>query len=163
MEYKIERKKREYLDIFCKFKGPRYGIEIKYKTKKESNNFEYINQGAQNNSKCDFILDVHRIETFIKDNIIDIGYVIFITNDHRYWNSARNNTLVKKFDLIEGTILQGSYKPEWDSSGNERKKRMRRKLKGKYCICWHNSLVESSNEIAPFRFCCVKIDRDLFI
>lgn len=151
VEYKIQRKK-EYLDIFCKHKGIRYGIELKYKTRKvESTDFDYTTQGAQNNGKYDFFRDVSRIERFIDKDYIDEGYVFFITNDQRYYNPARNNTKVKKFDLIDGTILHGRYTPKWKG----RKKVLT--IEGKYFICWHKPVHKKGNRVATFSFCKVKV------
>ncbi len=101
-----------YLDIYVNVNGVRYGVELKYKTKSQQG-FFYKDQGAQNNGLYFFLADVSRIELFKKDGIIDEGFSIFITNDPSYWGKKREGSLVKPFELTDGTTIQGSYTPKW--------------------------------------------------
>ena len=154
LEYKMKGKKK-YLDIFCKYRKTRFGIELKYKTSRvKSEKFDYISQGAQNNGKYDFLRDIARIESFFHYQAIDIGYVIFITNDKRYYNPARNNTLVKKFDLMN--TLRKSYKPTWKG----RKKNI--KLKEKHSIAWlPNQKFNKNKNAVFFNYCMVKVNKQV--
>ena len=92
-EYKVsnnENNQKEYIDLFVDHNG-KTGIEIKYKTKKIENE-DYVNQGAQNNGKYDFIKDVFRLEKFKEKEIIDRGYSILITNDSMLSPMGRTST-----------------------------------------------------------------------
>lgn len=103
-----------YLDIFFESPhGSRIGIELKYKTRCYNAGDTYKNQGAQNNSKYDFIKDIQRLEEMKSNNLIDTGYALLITNDHTYWTAARPDSMVSPFDLTDNTTLTNTYIPEW--------------------------------------------------
>lgn len=152
LEKKIKGKK-EYLDILCKRGNIRYGIELKYKTKKvESRSFEYTTQSAQNNGKYDFLRDVARIESYVSSKILNTGFIVFITNDKRYFNPAREKTKIKKFDLIN--CLKKNYKPSWEG------RNAMVKLQRKYPIKWQpDKRTDDENNVAYFRYCILKVPR----
>jgi len=111
LEY-YHKASNSYLDIFINIDGVRYGVELKYKTKAQKG-FFYKDQGAQNNGLYFFLADISRIELFKKDGIIDEGFSVFLTNDPTYWKEKRAGSLVKPFELTDGTHIQGAYTPTW--------------------------------------------------
>ncbi len=155
LEYRI-KETNEYLDIFIEYDNKKYGIELKYKTKK-INEYDFKNQGAQNNGKFDFIKDISRIEKFIEVEEIDAGFAILITNDDLYCKPARLGTKVKAFDLIDKEtdnkkILQkGSYKAEWKG-----RKQQELCLKSVRQINWSCKSTEET-DCAYFQHCIVEI------
>ena len=98
-----ELAKNDYLDIFLFHKGKKIGIELKFKTKgihitkkpkatqerKEKFKYHFSNQGAETNGHHSFFWDLHRLNKFIGNEEIDLGYQIFITNDSSYWKKKK--------------------------------------------------------------------------
>jgi hypothetical protein len=95
--------KKDYLDILLFYKGKKIGIELKFKTKgihikkkpkatqerKEKFKYYFSNQGAETNGHHSFFWDLHRLNKFISDEEIHLGYQIFITNDSSYWKKKK--------------------------------------------------------------------------
>ena len=99
--------KKDYLDIYFYYEDKRIGIEVKFKTKgiritkkvrgrniideiatqerRKKFKYRFSNQGAETNGHHSFFWDLHRLNKFISDKKIDLGYQIFITNDPSYW------------------------------------------------------------------------------
>lgn len=108
----LANKNSANVDIWFEHENTRYAIELKYKTK-DTGDGTFINQGAQNNGKYDFVNDIHRVEQIVKQGFADKGFAILITNDPKYWNVSRKNSAVSEFDLISGETLEGTYTPRW--------------------------------------------------
>ncbi len=149
---------REYLDIFFELNNKKYGIELKYKTKYVNDEFEYINQSAQNNAKFDFIYDVYRLNRFVENNVINEGFSILITNDRLYWMPAKTGSKVEKFNLIQSTEIAGKYTAKW--KGREKKPPFDFN-NNSYEIEWfpkENEFKSIEDEQAKFNFCMVHIE-----
>lgn len=145
--------KREYLDLFFIHNDRRYGIELKYKTKSVKNSeFDFLNQGAQNNGRYDFIKDIYRLENYINNKFIDLGFAVFITNDNLYWQPARENAKVKRFEINDKQVIHGKYNPKW-------KVRIEPfKISGTYEIKWYKDKIHKlSNDQAEFNYCVVNV------
>ena len=120
----------EYTDIYFEYDSKKYAIELKYKTRKPSEESLYKNQGGQPNGKYDFLKDVKRLERLKKANNIDQGFAILITNDRIYWRPAEDGSKVKEFDLVNGSETKALYTPKWTGRTGEIK------FKDHYKINW---------------------------
>ncbi|GAB1433072.1 hypothetical protein MASR2M29_16970 [Spirochaetota bacterium] len=132
LEYRFTNETRntnEYIDIFFSYEKLKMGIELKYKTSAK-NETSYIQQGAQNNGKYDFIKDIYRLEKAKENGIIDKGFALLLTNDKSYWTAARKGSSVKAFDLLANTCTKEKYIPKW----KDRKETL--KLNNQYQITW---------------------------
>ena len=151
LEMKIPGR-NEYLDVYVKVDGIRYGVELKYKTRRHSSaSFEYTSQGAQNNGRYDYIWDVFRLETYKAAGIIDIGYAIFLSNDPSYWTACRPGTGVAAFDLSSGRTLSGTYHPGWIGRTGDIV------LRGNYPVSWSAPAASVPTGSEAFRYCIVEI------
>ena len=155
VESVLERKvpgRNEYMDVYSEADGIRYGVELKYKTRRHANtSFEYTSQGAQNNGRYDYIWDVYRLETYKSAGLIDVGYAIFLTNDPSYWTQCRQGTGVAAFDLSSGRSLAGIYHPMWIG----RTKTI--KLTGNYPLSWSTPTASLPTGAEGFRYCIIEI------
>lgn len=141
----------EYLDIYAESMGIRYGIELKYKTRKcQHPLFEYTKQGAQNNCRYDFIWDIARLERFKAAGIIDKGYAVFMTNDPYYLSSCRPGTAVAPFQLPHGRVLSGTFIPRWVGRTTPIA------LTGTYSVSW-SPLPTPVTGMEPFRYCLIEV------
>lgn len=127
-ESKSKEGKDIYLDVWGQRNaedGHRIGIELKYKTaelKFEICSGEFItlkNQFASDVGRYGFWDDVRRLESLIKDGHINLGYVIFLTNDSTYWESNRETLsgvkmLDYNFSLFSDREVSGEL--EWEIS-----------------------------------------------
>jgi hypothetical protein len=103
-----------HFDIFIRNNEEKFFIELKYKTAElhniEINNelFNLTRQKRHPETRKDFLKDIKRIETAIRTK----GFVIFLTNDHLYWQEERKNILLNQGQLntngYEGQ-LNGNY------------------------------------------------------
>ena len=114
---------KKYIDMMLEIGGKKVAIELKYRTKSVKKEL-YTNQSAQNNGKFNFFKDIKRLEILknSKDDDFGIekGFAIFITNDHLYWNAAKEKTSVADFDLCDGTLEKDTYTAEWVDHANEK-------------------------------------------
>ena len=100
-------KKNKYLDILIITESnEKIGIELKYKTKKkEIKIYDKLiclkNQGAYNETRAGFLLDIMRLENFIKNKEIDKGYFIALSNNNKIWDATKRNVGDKKSRLYE--------------------------------------------------------------
>lgn len=94
--------KRFYSDIILKDDSGFIVIELKYKTKKETEStygVELIGQGAQDEGRYDYLWDIKRIELLKNRNEEEYtypeigeflgGYAIMLTNDNQYWERTK--------------------------------------------------------------------------
>jgi hypothetical protein len=139
--------KRIYLDIFIVIESTRYGIELKYKTKKcelitNRESFCLNNQAAQDIGRYDYLKDIQRVEWFKSTKTIDIGYAIFLSNDNKYWQPAsRQDTVDKDFRIHEGRKINHGTDLRWStgaSKGTVCNREQPINLKFDYDIGWHN-------------------------
>lgn len=118
------------------------GIELKYKTKEiseEINGEQYSlkTHSAPDIGRYDVIKDIERLEELIREDKIELGFVIFLTNDMSYLNKCKGNAC--KFSLEEGRVI--TRKLNWGENTGKGTKKGREKtlkLKGKYRINWIN-------------------------
>lgn len=104
-----EHLKTMYLDMLIVEKNQqrRYPIELKYKTKFSfySDPFggeEPItlrNHSARDVSRYNFRKDIYRIEKLREDPSVEKGFVIFLTNEPKFWQ-----------DEIDGINMDGNYR-----------------------------------------------------
>lgn len=117
------------LDIFLPKKM--VGIELKYKTIKgdftiDGENYNLKNHGAQNLGRFDFFEDIRRLQCLKKRDIIKSGFVVFLTNDHLYWNKITRINFSIQFDMSEKVIPSKTHL-NWErnpSVGSVTSKRM---------------------------------------
>jgi len=123
--------KNLYLDIWVKFNGKKYGIELKYKTKKidielDGESYSLKGQAAQDFARYDYLKDVHRLEEFKEKkqiDKIDIGYAVFLTNDPIYWGKGKEkDPNDKDFRIYEGRTIAGGKGLSWRHKDEEIKK-----------------------------------------
>lgn len=110
----IESNRRTYLDIWVEKDGRRTAIELKYKTRAfeytiEGEKFSLRNQGAHDIGRYDVIKDLQRLEQMVKRNVVDEGYLIFLTNDTSYYQNpvVKKETVDGEFRIHDGRILTG--------------------------------------------------------
>ena len=100
------------------------GIELKYKTINKNisfNNeeFKLKNHGAQNLGRFDFFDDLRRLQILKKNDRIDSGYVIFLTNDPLYWRPITRNNFSKEFSMEEGRHIKRNSILSWIGNPGE--------------------------------------------
>lgn len=115
---------KQYIDIMVVTETGWYPIELKYKTRSLSINydgelFRLKDQSAQDQGRYDFLKDVQRIESFCKYNPeMHKGFAVFLTNDSAYWNGSKgNNTVYEEYKLIDGSIKTGTMSWAKHASG----------------------------------------------
>lgn len=146
---------KQYIDILVVTETGWYPIELKYKTRSLSINYNgelyrLKNQSAQDQGRYDFLKDVQRIESFCKYNPeIHKGFAIFLTNDPTYWNGAKsNNTVDEEYKLIEGSIKTGTMSWAKHARGKTIESReIPIVLEQKYLIKWqdYSEFIEFKN------------------
>lgn len=134
--------KSMYIDILVIIGDKWYPIELKYKTKSNtdaSNYLKYDDKGiefplknhvAQNINCYSYLLDVHRIEE-VKNNIgikFKRGFAIMLTNDDCYWKGPRKDSNSNKYNCHYNNFIIAEDKKipigklEWDEGiGNKTK------------------------------------------
>lgn len=117
--------KNRYIDIWVEHNGVKYGIELKYKTKTlrvgiDGESYNLREQGAQDYSRYGFIKDIERLEKFKQEEYFDIGYAIFLTNDHLYWDGFKRTDQVydKDFRINEGRTIGKEVRLRWRHKDN---------------------------------------------
>lgn len=148
-------KKEIRVDIVVLIDGNMIPIELKYKTKAFYGDEIFLKeQGAQDCGRYDFLYDIKRMENIIDSGAYNINraYVIFLTNDHRYWEEPLNRkriTVDDEFRVHEGTIIEGvrAWKAE-ASAGTMKSRESPINLRGKYILEW--------NEYTPLTDCLFK-------
>ncbi|OGM93989.1 hypothetical protein A2524_01705 [Candidatus Wolfebacteria bacterium RIFOXYD12_FULL_48_21] len=153
-------KEKEYLDIFIEYKGINCFIELKYKTKKYSvefdrENFSLAGHSAHDIGRYDFIKDIQRVEKFLGKDDMAEGYAILLTNDRAYWSESYRMTVDKDFRVHEGRILQGRL--VWDQRASEGTRKGRNKelhLRGTYECNWNDF---SNIDSESFRYLLIKV------
>ena len=104
------------VDLILKIKEDFYPIELKYKTRKLSIEFDgqiynLKHQAANDISRFDVIKDIVKIEELILiKGIFKLGYVIFLTNDYLFWNETTYESYDKKFHLYENSIIKDTLR-----------------------------------------------------
>lgn len=130
-----------YLDIWMKTTGGRrIGIELKYKTAEtsffvEGDEVKLRDHMATDGGRYGFWFDVHRLEELIKANKLDLGYVVFLSNAHSYWDFEGEYKNGKKtqdhnFHMVAKRFVAQGATLAWDlRKGSDEKPK---KTKGKH-------------------------------
>ena len=109
---------KTYTDIFIiTDDGQKIGIEIKFKTRKILDKI-YVQQGAVTNGKLNSLKDIDRLSKLKKEDKINVGYFVFITNDYLYWKNPRKSkkTNSNMFGFEQGKKLNKIFPPPtWSS------------------------------------------------
>ena len=116
---KVDADKSMHIDIVLMNSNEFIPIELKYKTKKCSVDFDnehycLTNQGAQDLGRYFYLKDIERIEKIRKKSTnFQEGYAIFITNDDKYCKPRKTQKppVDSQFDLTETK----SGKMDWNS------------------------------------------------
>lgn len=115
LEYKPFPGERVHLDMWIYHDGRWMAVELKYKTRHVSVNwqgerFELVQQGAQDLSGYDIWKDVTRIERICAAFENVDGYVIVLSNDDSLWRrvSAEDHTVGAAFRVFEGRQASGT-------------------------------------------------------
>lgn len=105
-------------------------IELKYKTCKATFNvggeqFDLLDQAAQNQARYDFLKDVVRLQDIVASGAASVGYAILLTNDSDYWSPSKRKVLADGLfrihdgrDLV-GTLTWGAVKSPKSIKGRE--------------------------------------------
>ncbi len=143
-----------HIDILVMLDNKWIPIELKYKTKGCTYNFDGDFYQLKNHSAKDvncylYLKDIQRIET-IKQNINNFqeGYTIFITNQINYSEPPKKiNCVYKDFSLENGIEKKGTL--DWSPEASEGTKKNCEEpivLKQKYTISWKEfSKLDDSN------------------
>lgn len=115
LEYKPFPGERVHLDMWIYHNGRWMAVELKYKTRHVSVNwqgerFELIQQGAQDLSGYDIWKDVTRVERICAAFENVDGYVVVLSNDDSLWRrvSTEDNTVGAAFRVFEGRQASGT-------------------------------------------------------
>lgn len=158
LEYKPPHTdERCYIDIWVKYLGINYAIELKYKTRElhdrhDDEVFDLLDQSAQDCGRYDVCKDIGRIEKLVNKDTF--GFVVFLTNDCSYWKVGRN-TLTEDFAfrLYEGKELSGTL--QWKETAARGTIRGREKpicLNRQYKIYWNDYSVIDNSTYGKFRY-----------
>ena len=164
------RQKRQYMDMLVILKnGRRVGVELKYKTQKDSipvgkEAFHLKGHSARNNNRCYFVSDIWRLEKFLTGKRRHVAYAIVLTNDTGYHKEPRRGwegTKDAHFRIHEGRILGGQRETlqlnnDGKIPGAERKKI---KLRHSYSLKWncYSSPKNESGKEIEFKYLLVRI------
>lgn len=133
-----------YVDLWVILpNGSITAVELKYKTRSfvtEFNGEEYqlLNQGAQDLGRYDFLRDVVRLEQLTALSPSVKGAAVLLTNDRTYWSPARSpDTVDGAFRIHEGRSLAGEL--AWGAGASEGTMRARESpiaLAAAYSMAW---------------------------
>lgn len=159
--------KKAYIDIWIEDQGAFCAIELKYKTwplttTVEKEEFNLLDQSAENLGRYDFCRDIGRLEKLKQEYRPLTGFAVFLTNDERCWlprrgdenvdcakiriarrqrggrrKSGQARNLGDAFRLHEGAVLKGTLK--WAlraSAGTKHGREDPICLAGKYKMSW---------------------------
>lgn len=105
-EDKSKKHPKIELDLLIENGLEKYGIELKYVTKKLNTKigkekFELKDHMATNLRRYDFYKDINRLEYLKTNNEINKGYVIFLTNVDSYQKNETSG-MAKEFNFADG-------------------------------------------------------------
>jgi hypothetical protein len=156
--------RREYLDLWIEDEGRKYAIELKYKTRSVSvdwdgEHFDLANHGAQDLGAYDVWKDVARVETVCAHHSDVDGYVIFLSNDPVYWSQpASGGTVGAEFRLNEGRTVSGRM--AWAAhagAGTTKNREQPIVLKGTYQVSWNDYSRLGAASGLVFRYAIIRV------
>lgn len=136
---------RVHIDLIVKSTLQHLAVELKYKTRKASINFEgedfYLrNHSAQDIGRYDFLRDIVRIERYVASYPGSEGYAVMLTNDHTYWQETKKAQSVDAaFRIHDGRKVTGEL--AWSlaaSIGTIRSREASIRLIGSYDLTWYD-------------------------
>lgn len=154
---------RLYIDIWATQQTSNLAIELKYKTrglttKCQGEDFNLLDQSAQDIGRYDFIKDVSRLEQVVLATGAT-AYAIFLTNDSAYWKLPINeNTVDACFRIHQGKNLSGIC--SWDkraSKGTTNQREQEIKIYGKYLCNWQDYSIVDGSSYNKFRYLLLRI------
>lgn len=159
LEYRAPHQpQRGYVDIWIADGEERVGIELKYKTRAlkvtvHDEEFDLLNQSAQDIGRYDTLKDVQRLERVVQAVPGSSGFVLLLTNDSSYWGKARGESVDAAFRLHEGRTLEGllSWSAE-ASPGTRRSREASLSLSGHYIVEWHPYSAVTTGRYGSFRY-----------
>lgn len=164
---KVNKKETEHIDMLVYDKITKIGIELKFMKGKfagEVDGDEYHWPGNEaDDLKCYGITkDIQRLEHYVQNKSIDIGYSIVLTNDPILWKESDGNSNDDEFRVAEGRILHGTmaWKPETGANTKVNHENPI-SLIGKYPVHWQKyskiNIQTESNNI--FKYLVFKVDK----
>lgn len=136
--------KRVYLDIMAEMDERKIAIELKYKMKAiectiQGETFSLLNQGAQDIGRYDVLKDLQRLVQLYKRGLIDVGYLIFLTNDSSYYLEPpfEKDTADREFRIHQGRGINGTL--SWSEHTGEGTMKGREDsivVEGEYTLNW---------------------------
>ena len=132
------------LDLLATTDEDKTAIELKYWKKgvelRDANEtFHLKHGGAHDVCRYDFWKDVTRLETLVKNQEVDRGFVIALTNDSTYWRTGQAGTVDEDFRIHEGRLVANELK--WSEKASDGTKKGREevlRLRGSYTIKWQS-------------------------
>lgn len=133
--YNPNNEKPMYIDILIIVNSKWYPIELKYKTRGNSDHnillkyetdgceFTLMNHGAYDNNCYKYLYDILRIEKIKKENEnFEEGYAIMLSNDAKYWEGPeKENCIYSDFIIKNGrTILPKKEGLKWDEKASKK-------------------------------------------
>ncbi len=153
-----------FLDLWVERQGIHNAYELKYKTRKLSNEiqgelFTLKDQSAQDLGRYDFIKDIWRIEKLKISGQIASGFAIFLTNDSAYWRPPINQFSVDAdFRIHEGRIVHGNLNwGEKASAGTKHNREENLVLNGTYAMKWRDYSQPDMATYGKFRYLLVDV------
>jgi hypothetical protein len=133
-----------YLDILVLMDGHKYGIELKYKTRKfegviDGEKFALNHHGAHDIGRYDVIKDLQRLEQMVSTGVIEEGFLVFLSNDPSYYADSveEKQTADRDFRLYEGRRLQNKlFWGEHTGQGTMKGREEPLSLQGRYDVHW---------------------------
>ena len=107
--------------------------ELEYENKGEL--FTLKRQGAQNFGRYSVLQGIERMECFLERNPKTQASVIFVTNEHIYWEGSRKGKDDEEFDIRDKTIVTGMK--NW-KEGSRNYKKSPVNIRGRYKMEWQD-------------------------
>ncbi|MCG3133017.1 MAG: hypothetical protein HMLKMBBP_00103 [Planctomycetes bacterium] len=113
---------RLYVDVVARVGDTRVAIELKYWSRVlaveiDGETFRLKSGAAQDVRRYDFWKDVERVQTLLSTGIVDVGFVLALTNDPGYWTPGRDGTVDRAFRMADGSMVRGEL--AWDPRASE--------------------------------------------
>lgn len=130
------------VDLYVEVNRIRLGIELKYRRKRfdgvvEGERYALKNGGALDHGSYDFWHDIHRLETLVDNDEIDVGAAILLTNDQGYWTSRPGPSAYQAFRPYEGRqVVAPLAWPEHSGKGSTRHRDAPIALRNTYTVGW---------------------------
>jgi hypothetical protein len=154
---------RIYLDIWVKYHGTIFAIELKYKTRHlhiqvGEETFDLLDQSAQDLGRYDFLKDIQRLEQIALNHNNMVGYAIFLTNDSAYWTPPKNNQTVDvNFRIHQDRNLNGKLQWSGASEGTMHGRKEAIFIKGIYNLKWQDYSELSAKSYGKLKYLLVKV------